>query len=283
MPRKNRENKMSVERMQLGFRGTRADGDMNAPLLEEELNDFKEKVDTGFESSRIFDRYFFSCVTPHGKQMIKEALAFRIMNDDLPMTYLWRHPGNYTTDSWDMPVYQADGISEPVEGQRGGWAFHSYDDEKITLVKIPGYVSYRSYRRKLDENGKKVMLKIGEPISNGEFAPLGGPITPFDGHFTVNPHYEKKEYGINDFPGDVKSAILASCMWPEDKQELLDLFYSWNDPLFQKDSYFCKMIRRFRKGESVDPMALRKDIENCSDLNERVRENLLLNLDNSLN
>ena len=33
---------MSVERMQLGFRGTRADGDMNATLLEEELNNLKE-------------------------------------------------------------------------------------------------------------------------------------------------------------------------------------------------------------------------------------------------
>ena len=43
------------------------------------------------------------------------------------------------------------------------------------------------------------------------------------------------------------------------------------------------MIRRFRNGENVDPVILRNDIENCSDLNERVRENLLFNLDNSLN
>lgn len=269
-------------RMKLGYRGTREDGDKNAPLLEEELKKFEGEVDPGASFSHFFDRTISVFTTPHGKKMIKEGYVFRILYDDLPMTLLTRYPGGYTTDSWLDPVYQADGMSEPVEGQRGGWAYRSWDKEKKKLVKIPGYVFWRSCRRKRNESGEKVMLEKGEPASNGEFLPMGLSRRGAQGFYEYVDHYEAQGYGVNDYPCDVKSAILSSCMWDEDKQELLDMIYHWEDPAFQKDSYFCKKIRKFMKTGEGDPELIRNEIMNCSDLSDTIQDNLLLNLNNGI-
>ena len=164
---------MMLKVMDIGYRGTRINGDKSAPLLEEELEKFEGKIDPGMSSTHFLDRHIFSAVTPYGKERMVSAFYFRISNDDLPMTYLWRHPATYTCNTYKAPIFQKDGTSPPMEGQMGGWAYCNFM-EKNKLVKIPGFYKYRSYRRKLDQDGKKVIISEGELISNGEFAPLGG-------------------------------------------------------------------------------------------------------------
>lgn len=234
---------------ELGYRDTFQHGDQNAPVLKDELKKFEDDIESDSMVSRFYERTFQAFITPYGKQKIKEAFLFRIFYDDAPMTLLWRHPGGHTEDCYreeDVPKFQSDGITPAENKQMGG-----YKEKNGQLIKIAPYKKWYKF-------------------SNG----FGSRRIGF---WQVGAHYQPESYGVNEYEGDVKSAILASCLDDDDKQMLLDTIYQYADPVRKTDSYFCGAIMDYREGKREDYDVIKQELL-TSDLPLKIKENLLLNL-----
>lgn len=269
----------------IGYKDTRENGDKNAPLLEEELDKFKDEIEAIGETFQFGWMSGFSCLTPHGLSVMKSRLAFRVLNDDRPMTILWFHPSEHSAmlSDYPSPKFQSDKKSPPVQGQRGGW----YEcPETKELKKIPTVYKWKFYGKIKKEDGEVVDLEKGEECSKANynlkscFSPRRGNVSKeLNGRYVMPPHYEPVEDICNDYQGDVKSAILASPLDDKDKQELLDLMYQINDPVSDIDSYFCKKIIKYREDpSSYDINILSMEIESNNVISREIKDNLLVNL-----
>jgi hypothetical protein len=266
----------------LGYRDTHAEGDAGAPVLQNELDAFKEKINKGYSYSRFADREFFSCITPYGKEQIKDAFYTRIFEDDRHMTLLWFHPNEYNAENYRCrdntppPKFQMDGISPPVQGQRGGW----YEcPETNELKKIPDIYKWNFWGGHREDDGKFIHIKKGElcslDLDNGRDRQDKKLL---NGTYVIPPHYEPHTDEKNAFQGDVKSAILSSCLDDKDKQELLDAIYTKADPIRDLDGYFCKKVKAFLYDKIGNKDHIESEIRLHKDLPQAIHDNLLVNL-----
>lgn len=260
----------------VGYKDSFINGDKKAPVLEDEMALFlkTESVNPDFVNSSSRGLTFSSCLTLHGKQELKRLFIDRIFNDDRHMTMLWYHPHEYSLRSSDQPPkYQRDKKSPPIQGQKGGWL---EDKETGELERIPDIHKWVSYGRKLDSSGKKVRLEDGELLSLA--TSYFSMISNSEGCFIVPPHYEPKNDESNDYPGNVKFAILSSPLDDKDKQELLDIMYTRNDPIRDLDGYFCKKVKAFLYDNIGDRDMIIHEINLHSELPIDIRDNLLINM-----
>jgi hypothetical protein len=256
----------------IGYRDTYVNGDKNAPILIEELKNFKHKINNDSSCSTDGFRTYGSFITPYGKEQIEKALSFRISNDDRPMSLIEFRSDSYNTNNFPEPLFQRDGVSPPTQRQLGGW-YMCKSSKK--LKKLPDYYQWFSNGLKKSlKTKKRTFLETGELLSTIEVNP-----NERLGFYTVLPHYDFEwGYGTNEFVGDVKSAILASCIDDENKQSLLDYMYTKDDPIRILDSYFTNKVRELSFNQIGNKDNLINEINMNKELSDKIKLNLLSNI-----
>ena len=151
---------------------------------------------------------------------------------------------------------------------------------------------WHSHNKKIitEENGeeKKVSLKSGESLSVIEKDRCFG-------YWYKNRPLEAMGSEVNDFPFDIKSAIISSPLTDEQKQDLLNKLYVQESPVLQADHENIPWVKNFYKRCSgckhTNPFKDEQEMLNeynfitnmlkSKGLPNIVLDNLLLNMDHA--
>lgn len=217
----------------------RKETDNDVYILENEIKNFEHKIKQNEEYSRYAYMSIYSAFTPYGLQRIYDGLLMRISLDNRPVTILQTQSPKKCYSLYNPPISTLDG-KEPFECQRGG-VYIDNEGKEHTLSEL---YFWHSYNKKIitDENDeeKEVSLKSGEPLS------VLGKDRCFGYWYKTRP---LKTMGseVNDFPYDIKSAIISSPLTDEQKQDLLNKLYVQESPVRQSDRENLPWVKNFCK------------------------------------
>lgn len=263
----------------------RKETDNDVYILENEIKNFEHKIKQNEEYSRYAYMSFYSAYTAYGLQRIYDGLLMRISLDNRPVTILQTQPPKKCDSLFHPPISTLDG-KEPFEQQEGG----VYIDKEGKEHTLSDLYYWHSYNKKIitDENGeeKEVSLKSGEPLS------ILGKDRCFGYWYKTRP-LEAMNSAVNDFPYDIKSAIISSPLTDEQKQDLLNKLYVQESPVLQADHENLPWVKHFYKRCSgykyTEPFKDEQEMLNeynfitnmlkSKDLPKIVLDNLLLNLE----
>ena len=215
----------------------RKEKDNDVYILENEIKNFEHKIKQSEEYSRYSYMSIYSAFTHYGLQRIYDGLLMRISLDNRPVTILQTQSPKKCDSLYNPPISTLDG-KEPFDHQRGGVYIDKEGKEK-TLSDLYFWISY-SKKIITNENGeeKKVSLKSGESLSVlGKERCLG--------YWYKTRPLESMGDEVNDFPYDIKSAIISSPLTDEQKQDLLNKLYVQESPVLQADRKNLPLVKNF--------------------------------------